>query len=136
MGKITLIFILLIPAFVGLGHDIYIYAQDQTLGFHLISLGWSATEYIPDIHKEILDTLRGMEAGFWQDMAIDAYARLLSLSAFVAGLYFAGFWCLIALPFWLRPLFVNKKFIWSKEKIVSTDILGKTKKPMKYKRKK
>lgn len=89
----SLVFVLLIPAFVALGHDIYLFyinfAQSQSLTLDLVmkefkfsDLGFIWTTYDEASYKSIFDTT-DPETWAWIEY-------VLTFSAVVAGLTFAG----------------------------------------------
>lgn len=89
-----LIFILLIPAFIALGHDIYLFVQQHVPNTAMLSLdlikekfkfsafGFIWTHYDPNSYKE---AARSLDPDTWASLD-----KFLTIKAFYAGLTFAG----------------------------------------------
>lgn len=136
--------ILLIPAIIALGHDIYLFTQnssvskvtaavqdqDEGIGSFFADAGFVWTEYHPESYKQ---TVEAMEPEQWAKVnKILAHKAVLVALAF-AGIFYVLLFLLKLLKVW--PFREEKVEKFGKGKTVD-DILGKGKgKKMKYKRK-
>lgn len=138
---IILIIVLLIPAFVALGHDIYLFytneAQSGMLNLDLIkekfkfsALGFIWTNYYPDGYKTVAS---GLDSETWK--IVDQF---LGFKAFFAGLSFAG--AIVGLMiffalFGLGPMASDGGRIYGGKEKTPPKIGGKKSGSMDYKRK-
>ena len=53
MNKGLIIFLLVFPAIIALGFDVYMYYQEQEEGWKLTDLGWLWTTYHPESHDSM-----------------------------------------------------------------------------------
>ncbi len=146
-GSSLFIFIVLLPAIIAFGHDIYLFTQDQNIGAvgdiqaaftendkgpltFLASAGWIWTNYSPESYKTLA---QGMEPEQWSTVNY-----ILKQKAVFLGLFFAGFMIVLAFLLGLAKIgpFASERSKSIESGRRTEDALGRKKKaPMKYKRK-
>ncbi len=85
-GVHLFMFVVLIPALVALGHDCYLFYENQDRGFMFAALGFIWTRYEPESYRWTVENL----PDYWPWINL-----LLEQKAFFAGLVFAGFFYVI-----------------------------------------
>ncbi|MCB9982971.1 MAG: hypothetical protein H6861_04745 [Rhodospirillales bacterium] len=141
--RASLIFLLLIPAFIALGHDFYlfyneylnpgVFSIDLLLEkFKFSALGFIWTTYAEDSYKNVVQST---DPETWA--TIDS---LLTIKAFYAGLAFAGFFIVLflILKMFGKGPFANEEEAYTNNKFSSksdTFRAGGQSKKMQYKRK-
>lgn len=90
-GVHLLMFVVLWPALAALGHDAWLYSQDQDMGFKMAALGWIWTNYEPESYKWVVEQTEPL--GYWPYINF-----VLAQKAVYVGLAFAGIiWLLIGI---------------------------------------
>ncbi len=87
-GVHLFMFVLALPALVALGHDAWLYYQNQDMGFQFAALGFIWTKYHPESYRWAVETTE--PAGYWPYIN-----EILAQKAVVVGAVFAGFFYVI-----------------------------------------
>ncbi len=114
-------FFVTIPAMAALGHDLYLFYENQEKGFMFAALGFIWTRYDPDSFQWTADNF----SEYWPSINM-----LLAQKAFFVGLAFAAFFYALA------GLFKVASFLLpGKEGRYKSKIHGRQKGKFEYKRK-
>ncbi len=88
-GVHLFLFVAALPALAALGHDLYLFYNNQDMGFQLAALGFIWTKYDPDSYKWVVEQTEPL--GYWP------YINwVLAQKAVFVGLAIAGFFFVIA----------------------------------------